>query len=176
MDLKPESLPPDLKPPSGGPGFSIAETVDDEVASSILVDAESGTILNDIVVTERSKAFDEAKSSIAVCPLDRSLAPWPYAGDMPADLPRKTFGGLDYPIPDPSTGLIVLQVTDDFASHFGGSTPMGGAQGVLVTNGKSYLGILLDEIGSLAKGSQEIADQDREAFERYFSEVRPCKC
>ncbi len=159
------SYPPEVNPPDGGPVLTLARDTNpsDEFSSSLLIDAEDGTILRDNVLKEDRAAIDEVLGTLMVAPLDRATAAWPYKDEAPPDLPRERVGNISYIRPAPESGILVYGTLND----------PGGTCGVSVTNGRSGVGVYVDEATrTLVTHTERLLPEDKPVFERYLATVK----
>ena len=160
-----EHVPTDIKPPDGGSGLRIIRDTNpsDNSSSSVLIDAETGAILQRDVQPADRAAIDEVLASLNVAPLDRATAAWPYNGDAPLDLPREQFANFSFIRLPHDTGLDVYSAIND----------PGGA-GIGIKNGRSVATVYLDDAGKLATDTSAVLPQDMAVFQRWLATVKLC--
>jgi len=136
--------------------------------SVIVIDAETGKVIEDLVQPKDRAAVDQLLQSLTVSPLDRSTAAWPYSGEPPK-VPRERFVNITYIAPDPASGLQVsLQVGDRVAD----GSPPEPSYGLGLQNGRSILSINA-YTGETFPETTSILPEDKEAFDRFLSTVQP---
>lgn len=131
--------------------------------SVLVIDAETGAVIEDRVEQADRAAVDGVFQTLAVSPLDRSTAPWPYNGEPPSGKPER-LGNITYIRPDPAAGIsISLQFNQ---------VPAGSASSSLhVSNGRSALGINV-ATGQVYWDTAFVAPKDKEAVDRFLASVQ----
>ena len=177
FDAHPEFIPPELKPPNGGPGLMTGKypTGEGRVGASLLIDAETGAIVYTGGGPEHGKA-----TGIAICPFDPTAAPWPYNGDPPV-VPRDPTQALvskwAYTPPDPGSGM--------YAEYSIGAAGCSAAcpwvecqllfESVSVRNGRSQAFIGMDSVsGAVCKDLSNVDPDDLAAFQRFLDRTGQC--
>ena len=166
LSVTQDSDPPGTIPPHVGPVLKLS-THDSESgsSSSVVIDAETGAILRQDVRPEHRSEIDAVLNTLTVSPLDISTAKWPYSGELSADYPRETFGGMSFVRPAPDTGLVV-----------GGAISDPGGPGLRITNGRSSgVGVYVDDAtGKLAVNTEYLLPEYEAVFMRWVDTVKLC--
>ncbi len=148
--------PAEIKPPAGGLVLILNRR-----DSSLVIDADTGKVIQDAVQAADRAAIDQVASTLVVKAFDEKAAPWPYSSTPPPSTTRERVGSITFIPPAPGSGLEVYIVVND------------GLQGSFVAlqlkNGRSSLSINA-ETGITA--SADIATEDAEAFDRFLSAVQ----
>ena len=153
---------PELNPPDGGPVLVLFKR-ESFPESIVLIDAETGEVLQDTIQAADRAAIDRVLATLEVREFDSKTAPWPYS-DRPPAVPRERWGNITYAPPDPASGIVVRTVlTDYFDSR--GSAPI-----LHISNGRSGMGINA-KTGLVNEATMLVAIEDEEAFQRFLSEV-----
>ena len=146
-------VPAQIKPPDGGPALILRKG-----DSLLVIDADTGKVLEDFVGDGDKAAIQEAADSLKVSELDKENATWPYSDPAP-DAPREQTANVTFVPPDPASGIIVRKMVND-----------PGGWGLIVTNGRSTLTIDA-ETGDIIEENTLILPEDKEAFDRFLSTV-----
>lgn len=129
--------------------------------SVIVIDAETGKVIVDHIEPEHRPAVDQVLETLIVSALDRSTASWPYSGDPP-NVPRERKGNITFIPPDAASGISIrIQIGDGTGSP---------STSLHVTNGRSAFGINT-ATGDVFWETARIAPEDKDAFDRFLSEV-----
>ena len=144
-------VPAQIKPPDGGPALILRKG-----DSLLVIDADTGKVLEDFVGDGDKAAIQEAADSLKVSELDKENATWPYSDPAP-DAPREQTANVTFVPPDPASGIIVRKMVND-----------PGGWGLIVTNGRSTLTIDA-ETGDIIEENTLILPEDKEAFDRFLS-------
>jgi hypothetical protein len=132
--------------------------------SFVDVDAETGQVVQEQVAEGDRAAMQEVLATLEVSEQDIATAPWPYS-DMPPVMPRERLGNITYVPPDPASGFKVSEgIGDTFTSR-------GSIQFIRIANARSSM--IIDAGTGLvdASGLDHVAAEDKEAFQRFLSEV-----
>lgn len=143
---------PELNPPDGGPVLVLFKR-ESFPESLLLIDAETGEVLQDIIQAADRAAIDEVLATLKVSEQDIVRAPWPY-GETPPDVPRETWGRITFIPPDPASGITVRLLVND-----------PGPLSLNITNGRSTLSIDA-ETGTVIDETTLIVSNDKDAFDR----------
>jgi hypothetical protein len=145
--------------PEGTPPAMFIRSRDGD--SVIVIDAETGKVIEDLVQPKDRAAVDEVLKTVAVSPLDRSAAPWPYNGE-PRNVKREGWGKITFIPPDRASGITIEFSWEDDVGWSGTS--------MRLTNGRSSLSVDADT-GTVIAGTTRILPEDKEAFGRLLSTV-----
>lgn len=132
--------------------------------SFVDLDAETGAVVQENVSSADRAVIETVLATLKVAEQDVATAPWPYS-DRPPAVPRERYGNITYVPPDPASGFKVSQgIGDTFTSR-------GSIQFIRIANARSSMIIdagtgLVDE-----SGLDHVAAEDKEAFQRFLSEV-----
>ena len=171
----PSFIPPELKPPNGGPAldtykFDPADPSNPNVGASVLIDAETGAVVH-TGSPEHGKVL-----AIAKCPFDPATAPWPYNGGPP---PEST---TEAPTirPDPASGMYVNFTTVGDGGYSGEPpTPADCdrvGEAIAVHNWRSSAFIGRDaNTGHVCKDIRIVQPDDLVAFQRFLDRVELCE-
>ncbi len=160
----PTRVGPDVKPPNGGLAFELIRHVDGENTSNVFVDAENGQVLVENVRPEDRAAIDAVLKTLAVTPLDRASAPWPYNGEPSPGLVTNQSGNFVYIEPTPATGVYV---------YMGTSTP--GGPFISIENERSSAFVRADATtGALIIDTSAVHEEDALVFDRWLATVKQC--
>jgi hypothetical protein len=144
-----------LGPPPGGSLLQI--WLPAQGHGAVALDGYTGKIAldeRDTVPKELLPVVEAILSTVRVIPFDPSTPAWPYNGS-PYKLEQRSVGGLNYFVPEPSTGLVVVQGCE-------------GSCGIDLVNGRSYIA-LAERDGRLSvSGMESVAPEDKEAFQRFL--------
>jgi hypothetical protein len=133
-------------------------------ASWVVIDADTGEIVHQEVLPEDQAAFDAVLATMQVPNAElapQASAPWPYGANLPAT-PRRSWGNITYVQPDPTSGIVVRPGIADFG-------PEGPVKFLSVRSANSSRSINA-ETGEIGRNS--VSESDREAFDRFTSEIR----
>jgi hypothetical protein len=163
-----DSDPPEARPPDGGPVLKLYKTSGGDPSampeSWVHLNAETGAVVRENIGEDDRAEIQSVLDTLSVAPLDVVNTKWPYSGELPPDLTRETFGGMSFIRPTPDTGLLV-----------GGSISDPGGAGLTMGNGRSGVGVYIDEAtGSLAAETKYILPEDEAAFMRWVDSVELC--
>ena len=157
------SDPPQARPPRGGVVLVVMKGTT-ESSSYVVIDAESGEVLRNYSRDEDRGEIQGVLDTLTVSPLRADVGPWPYSGELPTSLPRESFGGLSFVRPAPDSGISVHTQTND-----------PGGPGLLVTNGRSGVGVYVDQTtGKLAINTERLLPEYEAAFNRWVATVKLC--
>lgn len=152
--------------------------------SLVVIDAETGQVVYDDVLTAERSDFDAVLATVEVVETDVSEeagAPWPYGSTLPST-PRERWGPITYIAPDPGAGISVDMLKVDYAEP----QPPGSTTAIRVFNGRSQLHVTGAGDLSVTGGGQftlagfiqaepalleGIHPDDREAFQRFVQAV-----
>ena len=129
--------------------------------SFVMLDAETGVVVQENVADADRDGIQETLVTLEVSEQDGTTAPWPYSGDPPA-MARERLGNITYIPPDPASGITVFP-------QFGGG-PGGSGVALVVTNGRSTIGIDA-ETNVLFEETSDVLPEDKEMFDRFLSAV-----
>jgi hypothetical protein len=179
-------IEPDLDPRIHGlrPGIVLTTGMDKSV---VVIDAETGEVLDDRVLPAERAAFDAIVGTVEVVETavnEEPGAPWPYGSTLP-NTPRERFGPITYVPLDPGAGISVHSlIGDSFEPQPPGATSslrvfngrsqihVDGAGRVFITEGDEFIELTLAEFTqadpSLLEG---IHPDDRQAFQRFVDVI-----
>lgn len=175
----PETIPAEVKPPEGGLGLNIRafDPSNNTIWSSVVIDAQDGSMLREEVRPEHQAAMQEAKETAAVCPFDPATAQWPYNGEPQTSAKREVWFGMSILRPDPATGIIV-EISIGSSGGRGEVSPAEceiAGKSMSVSNGRSTAFVWVDaNTESLCKDVSYVKPEDSDAFQRYLSDVMLC--
>jgi hypothetical protein len=163
-----DSDPPEARPPKGGPVLKLYRVSTEGPgylpSSWVHIDAETGAVLRQQLSEENRGEVQAVIGTLALSPLNPLAAPWPYSGEPPTSAVREPFGGMSFIRPAPDTGLVV-----------GGAINDPGGPGLRITNGRSGVGIYIDEAtGKLVVNTEYLLPEYKSVFQAWVDTVKLC--
>jgi hypothetical protein len=157
---------PDFSPDASTPSIPALRLTKGEGldASWVVIDADTGEIVHQEVQPEDQGAFDAVLATIQMPNTElapQASAPWPYGAALPATA-RLSWGKITYVEPDPASGMVVRHGLGDFGAR-------GPVNLLWISSANSSVEINADT-GEV--GMNLVAEGDREAFDRFMSEMR----
>lgn len=132
--------------------------------SFVELDAATGVVVQESISSADRAVIETVLATLKVSEQDVATAPWPYS-DKPPVVPRERIGNITYVPPDPASGFKVRQgIGDTFTSR-------GSIQFIRIANAQSSM--IIDAGTGLvdASGLDHVAAEDKEAFQRFLSEI-----
>lgn len=137
------------------------EPQDSRVTSTLVLDGDSGAIIEEHVRDQHRAELDRVLATLKVGPFDRTSAPWPYIGEPPTNSSRENGGGFSYIRPSPATGLYV-----------GGGIGDPGGAFIDIRNERSVAFVQRKPVtGELILYSDMVIAEDKPIFERWLATV-----
>jgi hypothetical protein len=137
----------------------------DEV-SGLMVDANTGEVAHEDVRPEHRAAFDAILKTVRLEGPQLPEAAWPYGETAPQG-PRVPWGNITFLMPDPASGIVVYFETGDGVGE--------GGQLIVIRSVRSRRAIDAATgqifVDSEGQAHDFVDDRDREAFDRFTSEI-----
>ncbi len=151
--------PAEIKPPDGGQVLILVKG-----ESRLAIDADTGQVIQDTTEDADRAAIDAVLATLEVSEQDIATAPWPYS-DMPPVMPRERLGNITYVPPDPASGIVISTVLADYFDE------RGSIEFIRIANAQSSMSVNTKTGLVGASGLDHVSAEDKEAFQRFLSEI-----